>query len=623
MIRVDGPWFKDEFGRFLILRGVNLGGSSKVPFRPDGSTHSRDSFYDHRNVSFVGRPFPLHEADEHFARLRAWGLTFLRMLVTWEAIEHAGPGLYDEEYLDYLQRIVQKAAEYGLQLFLDPHQDVWSRLSGGDGAPGWTFEAVGLDMTRFTETGAAIVHAIHGDPFPRMIWPTNYSKLAAATMFTLFFGGNDFAPLTKVGGEPAQEFLQRHYTNAMVQVALRLKDLPNVVGYDTMNEPSPGFIGWADLNSGGALRLGECPTPFQAMLLGAGFPQEVGLWDMALTGPRLRGRRVLNPAGLRVWREGYDCLWRENGVWDLAPDGKPRLLRADHFSQVAGRRVDFVEQYLRPFLRRYIGELRSVHPQATIFLEGIPGEAFPSWGPADPPNVVSAAHWYDGLTLFTKSFSPYLTVDFHTRKLVLGPWRVNRSFVQQLARIKAEALQKMGAIPTLIGEVGIPFDMKGKISYRTGDFPLQERALDASLKALEANLLSYTLWNYTADNDNVHGDQWNGEVLSIFSPDQRSDPTDINSGGRALRSLLRPCARAVAGEPLRMSFDSKRSVFTLEFRHDPSIQAPTEIFVPGYHYGQGLQVLVTDGEYQLDLDQQELVYRHSTERSLHQIILRK
>ena len=88
-MHIEGPWFQDEHGRTLILRGVNLGGSSKVPYKPNGATHIREGFYDHRNVSFVGRPFPLAEADEHFARLRAWGFTFLRFLVTWEAVEHA------------------------------------------------------------------------------------------------------------------------------------------------------------------------------------------------------------------------------------------------------------------------------------------------------------------------------------------------------------------------------------------------------------------------------------------------------------------------------------------------------------------------------------------------------
>ena len=85
-ISICGTDFTDRHGRALILRGVNLSGSTKLPARRAGD------FFESRDVSFVGRPFPLEEADEHFGRLRLWGLTFLRFLTTWEAIEHAGPG---------------------------------------------------------------------------------------------------------------------------------------------------------------------------------------------------------------------------------------------------------------------------------------------------------------------------------------------------------------------------------------------------------------------------------------------------------------------------------------------------------------------------------------------------
>src|SRR5437588_8966003 len=126
MIHIEGSYFKDELGRTRILRGVNLGGSSKVPFGPNGATHMRDGFFEHRPVSFVGRPFPLEEADEHFARLREWGLTFLRFLVTWEAIEHEGPGSYDQAYLDYVYEIIKSADAAGMPVLIDPLQSACS-----------------------------------------------------------------------------------------------------------------------------------------------------------------------------------------------------------------------------------------------------------------------------------------------------------------------------------------------------------------------------------------------------------------------------------------------------------------------------------------------------------------
>jgi hypothetical protein len=73
MVKIEDRNFKDEGGRMLILRGVNLGGSSKTPFKPYSATWNRNGFYDHRNVSFVGRPFLLEEADDHFNRLHQWG----------------------------------------------------------------------------------------------------------------------------------------------------------------------------------------------------------------------------------------------------------------------------------------------------------------------------------------------------------------------------------------------------------------------------------------------------------------------------------------------------------------------------------------------------------------------
>jgi hypothetical protein len=48
---------------------------TKLLCRP--ANHEHENFPgDHASVTFVGRPFPLEEAHEHFCRLRRWGLTF-------------------------------------------------------------------------------------------------------------------------------------------------------------------------------------------------------------------------------------------------------------------------------------------------------------------------------------------------------------------------------------------------------------------------------------------------------------------------------------------------------------------------------------------------------------------
>jgi hypothetical protein len=289
-LQTRGTYFRDELNRVALLRGVNLGGGSKLPTAPFSGETFRSPVtlhVDSKEISFVGRPFALSEADEHFGRLAAWGFTFLRLQVTWEAVEHEGPGLYDLAYLKYLRKLVRKADEYGMKVFVDPHQDVWSRYTGGSGAPSWTLDLVGFNVTSLHASGAAFVHqewvgeggGEGGDEggdehrqLPGQVWGHNYVRLASATMFSLFFSGRDFAPDLLIEGENVQDYLQNKYCDAMAMIARYLVDEKNVVGFDTMNEPSNGYIGFDDLeNVGMPVPVMWDMSPFTLMAAAAGF----------------------------------------------------------------------------------------------------------------------------------------------------------------------------------------------------------------------------------------------------------------------------------------------------------------------------------------------------------------
>jgi hypothetical protein len=293
-----------------------------VPY-PDGGTNYPSDFSDHRTVSFVGRPFPLEDADEHLARIRGWGMNCLRLLTTWEAVEHAGPGKYDTAYLDYFEEVTRRAGKHGLQVFVDFHQDVWSRMSGGDGAPGWTFEAVGLDFTKFHHADASHVMQLKYDyakggrqenRYPMMTWANNYRMPANAIMWTLFFCGDLFAPGFKIEGRSAQEYLQSHYIGSMREVAKRLKGMPHVMGFDTLNEPGTGWIGHGlshrhvekTPENPEPVRPGPAWSPLDGLLVARGLSREIP--ELAFDPAKMRvaqvGTKVVNAGGVSICRGG-------------------------------------------------------------------------------------------------------------------------------------------------------------------------------------------------------------------------------------------------------------------------------------------------------------------------------
>jgi hypothetical protein len=157
--------------------------------------------------------------------------------------------------------------------------------------------------------------------------------------------------------------------------------------------------------------------------------------------------------------------------------------------------------------------------------------------------------------------------------------------------------------------------MHEKQAFATGDFSAQVRSMDRCMRALEDNLLSFTLWNYTSDNTNERGDRWNDEDLSIFSEDQRKNPGDINSGGRALEAVVRPCPIAVTGIPTKCQFNLTSKEFVFEFEGDPQSQKPSTFYLPKYQYPNGADIELSDGSVIVNDAEQLVSYIPGENRS--------
>lgn len=528
------------------------------------------------------------------------------------------------------------------------------------------------------------------------------------TLMTLFFAGKKYAPRCEIDGRNIQDYLQEHYLAAFKHLGEAIRaagDLYDVcvIGWDSMNEPNHGLVGVEDITvqpSTNLCKIGPMPTAFEAMRLGMGIPTEVEHWKFGPLGAKKDGVVNIDPKGAKAWLDaeadteysikyGWKrssewtpgvCIWALHGLWD--PDTQEPK-NVSYFRTPNGQH-DFGEHHWQPHWLAWAKMVRSVHAEAIHFVLPPVFEIPPSfkedeeYALALSDRAVLSTHFYDGLTLITKHWNwfnadavglirgKYASLPLAIR---VGENMIRKCFRDQLGYLRQDTKDCMGNYPTMMGEIGIPFDLDKREAYRTGNYRSQSHAMDASLNACDGtNLFNYTIWTYNAENTNQWGENWNGEDLSVWSLDtyspqpksltmehessssassigestSRTPPvsylTDVSfftaaaepstallaakdvsnndssqgsGGARAIEAFVRPYPLSVAGIPISVDFDIKSSHFTLVIEiqdgmlKEGSEDLPTEIFLPPVHYGDPTQDVNMVGHGETSVTQTE------------------
>ncbi len=182
--RRTGDAIVDDAGRTVFLHGVNVSNAAK--YLPGNQAW---------------------HAAQDFATLAAAGIDSVRLLAFWSAVMPQ-EGVIDTAYLDEYARRVQWAADAGLLVVIDMHQDLFGVGFHEDGAPLWACDAANYDAY-----------------VPTQPWYLNYLSPQVRACFDRFY---------------TDDALFARFVEAWVAIADRFRDHPAVVGFDLLNEPNPG-----------------------------------------------------------------------------------------------------------------------------------------------------------------------------------------------------------------------------------------------------------------------------------------------------------------------------------------------------------------------------------------------
>lgn len=217
---VDGQRLVDPTTKqTVVLRGVNLAGSAKLPPFLPFATQTDGTF----DVAAIER---------HFDLLASAGANSIRLTIFWEAYEPER-GHYDETYLARMTEIAAIASRKNLYVVVDIHQDLFSRHAGkgcGSGFPRWTVpERFRAEAPKNPGVGCG------------QAWANEVIDGAVGGAFGAFYANE--------GG------VRDAYLAMLERVMSEMKRVPRVLGIDPLNEPIYNLL--SDLGGESGSELGS------------------------------------------------------------------------------------------------------------------------------------------------------------------------------------------------------------------------------------------------------------------------------------------------------------------------------------------------------------------------------
>lgn len=217
----------DPHGRYSIFHGVNAV-FKLPPYLPNDTSFSKMSL----------------TTDEDISNLKRLGFNFVRLGVIWESVEKA-PNFYDQNYLNEIEKIVNKLGKNGIYTMIDAHQDLFSRNICGEGVPHFYVEDIGMDR----KCDASLIAYFLGflgicKPFSSYGYRVDSKGLplikdCKTRSFGEYHVVPEFSSLYRDFYDN-KNGIQDKFAKFWKNVDSKFRENKYVLGYDFWNEPAPG-----------------------------------------------------------------------------------------------------------------------------------------------------------------------------------------------------------------------------------------------------------------------------------------------------------------------------------------------------------------------------------------------